>query len=195
MREYQVDYSRYSFKAEDDWGDYDNGKPREGYFDKEGYCCHSYLCNDGKFHTFFEHIAKWEYFNGRIPEGLKVDHKIPVKKGGTNNISNLRIGTQKFNMNNEYTIETMQKCHKDTERNKKISDKLKGKKKTEEHRIKAAKGHEKKIYQYTKELILVKIWDNAEETKKYGYCKKNVQRCCRKERKTHKGYIWSYIPL
>ena len=29
----------------------------------------------------------------------------------------------------------------------------------------------------------------------FGYCKKNIQRCCRGERKTHKGYIWSYEPL
>lgn len=195
MRNYNVDYSRYTFKAEDDWGDYDYGKPRNGYKDKHGYAVHSYLCDDGSFHTILEHIVKWEYFNGDIPEGMEIDHIIPVKDGGTNHLGNLRVVTHKENMNNETTLVKMRIKFRDEERNDKISNKLKGKKKTERHRQNSAMGHWKKVYQYTKEKELVKIWDSAKQADENGYYYKNVLRCCRGERKTHKGYIWSFVPL
>lgn len=195
MRNYKIDYSRYTFNEEDEWGDYDNEKYRNGYFDKNGYCLHSYLCDDGRFHTVFEHIAKWEYFMGNIPEGLEIDHIIPVKNGGTNRLSNLRCVTHGENMNNYTTKSLMHLLCKDQNRNKKISDKLKGKKKSEEHRVNSAKGHWKKVYQYTKDNILIRIWDTALQAKDEGYCLRNIYRCCTGERKSHKGYKWSYIPL
>lgn len=195
MRNYYADYSRYSFNPEDDWGDYDNGEYRNGYFDKNGYCLHSYLCNDGKFHTILEHIAKWEYFNGEIPENLQIDHIIPVRNGGTNKLSNLRCVTHKENMNNEETLKETRENARNETRCKKISEKLLGRKKTEEHKKKAAMGHWKKVYQYTKDNILVKIWDTALHAQEEGFNLKNIYRCCRGERKTHKGYKWSYQPL
>lgn len=195
MRNYSVDYDRYTFEAEDDWGDYDYGKPRTGYINKNGYVVHRYLCDDGKWHTVFEHIAKWEYFNGKIPEGMEIDHIQPVKDGGTNYFGNLRLVTHKENMRNPTTLAKMKASSKDEDRNRKISNKLKGKKKTEEHRRNAAKGHWKKVYQYTKELELVKIWDSPKQADEEGYFYKSIMRCCRGERKTHKGYRWSYKPL
>lgn len=176
MRDYQVDYSRYSFNADDDWGDYDNGTPRTGYFDKQGYCCHSYLCTDGKIHTMYEHIAKWEYFNGKIPDGLKIDHKLPIKKGGTNNLSNLRIGTQKFNMNNEHT-------------KKQMSESAIGK-----HINRPDESVE--VYQYTKNKQLISIYPSANEAARQNNADvPNISACCNGRRKTHKGYIWSHFPL
>ena len=168
---------------------------RKGYKDQNGYNCHGYECDDGAFHTILEHIAKWEYFYGRIPDGLEIDHITPIKDGGTNKLSNLRIGTHKDNMNNKETLKVLKESHKNPQRNAKISSALKGRKKSEEHRINVANAHKKKVYQYTKDLVLVAIWDCAEDAAKHGFCERNISRCCRGERKSHKGYIWSYEPL
>lgn len=80
-------------------------------------------------------------------------------------------------------------------RGKRIGEKLKGKKQSEMHRINAANSHKKKVYQYTKDQNLVNIWECVDDCAKKGFCSRNIARCCRGERKTHKGYIWSYKPL
>lgn len=195
MKKYLADYNRYSFKSEDDWGDYDNGNYRRPYFNKLGYSSHSYLCNDGKFHTMSEHTVKWEYFNGRIPEGLEIDHIIPIKNGGTNKLSNLRLVTHEGNMNNKITLKKIKESTQDEIRNKKISTALKGRKQTKEHIKNAAKGRWKKVYQYNLDNNLIKIWNNPSEAAENGFCYRNITRCCRGERKSHKGYLWSYEPL
>lgn len=195
MRNYYADYSRYSFNPEDDWGDYDNGKYREPYFNKLGYSSHSYLCDDGKFHNMSEHTVKWEYFNGKIPEGYEIDHIIPVRNGGTNKLSNLRMVTHEENMNNEITLAKTKENAQDINRNKKISTALKGKHKAKEHTENIAKGHWKVVYQYDLDNNLIKIWDSALDAANNGFCYKNITRCCRGERKTHKGHKWSYQPL
>lgn len=58
-----------------------------------------------------------------------------------------------------------------------------------------AKSQSKKVYQYTKDNVLVKIWGSTNECGRNGYCQGWVAACCRGERKTHKGYKWSYEPL
>ena len=176
MRDYQADYSRYTFKAEDDWGDYDNGKPREGYFDKNGYCCHSYLCTDGKIHTMYEHITKWEYFNGKIPIGMEIDHITPVKKGGTNKMSNLRLTDRFGNMNNSATKQTMSESAIGKHINRTDLS--------------------KPIYQYTKDKKLVAKYPSIQEASRQTNSNtSNLSKCCNGKRKTANGHIWSYFPL
>ena len=103
MRNYQVDYSKYSFKAEDDWGCYNkNGNLLKGYFDRQ-YLAHKFNCDDGKQHKMLEHIAKWEYFNEKIPDGMTIDHIIPLSNGGTNKLDNLRLVSQADNNRNPLT--------------------------------------------------------------------------------------------
>ena len=56
----------------------------------------------------------------------------------------------------------------------------------------------KKVYQYTKDKTLIKIWDSLMQIKRYlGYDIGGISSCCRGEkyRKTYKGYIWSYEPI
>lgn len=53
----------------------------------------------------------------------------------------------------------------------------------------------KNVYQYTFDGELVKIWESVTECSKNGYDKAHVSACCRGERKTHKGFKWSYEPL
>lgn len=94
------------------------------------------------------------------------------------------------------------------ETRKKLSQSLKGhlawnkgKHHTKETRKKiseAGKGiikKRQKIYQYTLDGKLVKVWDSAKECKISGYTECSIYSCCRGERKTHKGYRWSYNPL
>lgn len=126
----------YSFKAEEDWGDYVNGKRRVVKRNKDGYAVHRYLCEDGISHKIGEHVAKWEYFNGEIPDGMVIDHIIPVNSGGTNKLSNLRLVTPEGNANNEITKRNLSKALKgmvhSEEWNKKISEGNKGKKMSDE---------------------------------------------------------------
>lgn len=58
-----------------------------------------------------------------------------------------------------------------------------------------AETQSKRVYQYTIDGVLVKVWTSTNECGRNGYCQGWVAACCRGERKTHKGYKWSYIPL
>lgn len=113
------------------------------------------------------HRLVWESFNGEIPEGYEIDHIIPLRDGGTNALSNLRLVTPKENKNNPFTKAKRKN-------NKKVS---------------------KIIYQYSKEGCLLKIWPSLHELGRNGYDRRAVQRFLNGERKTYKGYIWSYVPL
>ena len=53
----------------------------------------------------------------------------------------------------------------------------------------------KKVYQYTLEGELVKIWKSTMDCDRNGYCSSKVSCCCNGVRKSHKGYRWSYRPL
>lgn len=53
----------------------------------------------------------------------------------------------------------------------------------------------KKIYQYTLDNQLVKIWESATECYRNGYERSNITACCNGKRKTHKGYRWLCEPL
>ena len=53
----------------------------------------------------------------------------------------------------------------------------------------------KQVYQYDKQGTLVAIWDSTMECKRNGYNQGHVAACCRGERKTHRGFKWSYTPI
>lgn len=59
----------------------------------------------------------------------------------------------------------------------------------------AAETQSKKVYQYTLDGTLVKIWKSTRECGRNGFNQGEVAACCRGERKTHKGFRWSYVPL
>lgn len=48
------------------------------------------------------------------------------------------------------------------------------------------------VYQYTKDLDLVKAWNTTSDANKAGFPTSPVSECCRGIRKSYKGYIWSY---
>lgn len=94
--------------------------------------------------------------------------------------------------------------HHSDETKKKSSDRMKKnlnenpelKKKLEDYRKIAYRKMFKPKYQIDPtNNTIVKIWDNYDEFEKSEYVASCVRRCCKGERKTYKGYIWSYTPL
>lgn len=81
------------------------GMTNKGEF-KNGWISHKYVnqcikCSDGKYHIVGEHILKWVYFNGEIPEGYEIDHLNGDKQD--NRLENLRCVTHHQNCNNKIT--------------------------------------------------------------------------------------------
>lgn len=58
-----------------------------GCFDKDGYTFIKMKLKNGKYDQFRLHRVIWVYFNGEIPDGLEIDHIIPLSNGGTNELS------------------------------------------------------------------------------------------------------------
>lgn len=51
----------------------------------------------------------------------------------------------------------------------------------------------KKVYQYTTDGELVKIWPSTAECDRHGFKSSHISRCCNgKGTNKYKGYIWSY---
>lgn len=190
MRNYQVNYDRYTFNAEDDWGYYDNGERKEAKFNPDGYASQWYKCTDEKYHKLTEHIAKWEYFNEKIPEGYEIDHKTPISNGGTNKLSNLRLVTHKENCNNKKTLENLSKSLKESDKTKSWL----GKHHTEKtkHKMMMKNPRRKEIVQYSLNGEIVSVWHSASEAARSGFNASSILRCCNGEFKQHKGYKWNY---
>lgn len=57
--------------------------------------------------------------------------------------------------------------------------------------------YSKKVYQYSIDGKLIKVWESACECGRNGFDKQNISKCCRGVYgfKTHNGYKWSYNPL
>lgn len=53
----------------------------------------------------------------------------------------------------------------------------------------------KKVFQYTKKLELVRIWESQGECEGFGFDQPSISACCLGKLKTHNGYIWSHTPL
>lgn len=202
MRNYQVDYAKYTFKSEDNWGDYYNGEYREPYFYK-GYSSHRYLCNDGKWRTISEHIAKWEFFNGKIPDGMEIDHIVPIKNGGTNNLSNLRLVDRKGNSNNETTIKNLKIAATKRWGDEKYKNKMFEIRNTDEYKTHQKIIHlnnnasSKKVAQYDKITgELIKIWPSTMEVERnLKISNTNISACClnKKHYNSAGGFKWGYV--
>ena len=170
--------SRYSFVAEDERGDYDNGKPREGCLNSNGYVCHPYMCEDGKWHTITEHIAKWEVLIGEVPDGFELDH---IDGNPLNNrISNLRVVDHRANMLNPSTFSKRIGMFKGEKHP------MYGRKQTEESKEKNRLSHiGKPNIARSKQLIQVKDdgtvieWSSTMECGRNGYNSNAVGAACR----------------
>ena len=60
----------------------------------------------------------------------------------------------------------------------------------------AFKDQKKRVYQYSLDGELVKVWESSSEAGRNGFNQGNISQCCLGKRyKTHGGYRWSYQPL
>jgi len=53
----------------------------------------------------------------------------------------------------------------------------------------------KKVYQYSEELSLIKVWDSGMDAQRAGFTGTAISACCNGYQKTHKGFVWSLKPL
>lgn len=125
--------------------------------------------------TRLAHRVVWEAFNGEIPEGMEIDHINTIRSD--NRLENLRLVTSKENKNNPITLEKFKESNKG-----KIGYEL-----ALLHELK-----KKKVYQYTLDGELIKIWNSAYECEKNGFKHKSIRDCCNGKQKTHKNFVWSY---
>lgn len=128
-----------------------------------GYLCVG-LCKPLKMYLIHRLVAKAFIHN---PDNLpQVNHK---DENQTNNhVDNLEWCTQLYNLN--YGT-----------RNKRARESLLN------HPDKS-----KKVYQYTLDGKFVKEWESTQECGRNGFDQQNISSCCRGERKTHRGYKWTY---
>lgn len=122
---------------------------------------------------FRVHRLVWEAFNGKIPDGMQVNHINEIK--ADNRLENLNLMTPKENSNWGT-------------RNKRLGDKRRGIKRPE---ISAKMS--KPVLQYTINMEFVKEWKSAKDCylNGMGSCG-HITECCNGMRPKYKGYIWKY---
>lgn len=172
------------------------------------------LCKDGVYTYHYAHQLVWETFVGEIPEGLEIDHIIPVSDGGGDELTNLRLVTRKGNMHNESTYkkyfvpcsESKKESIRKTSKGKHYSpstefkngeiSRFKNKHHTEEAKKKISKKHNKEVHQYTLEGILVNTYRSCKEAaEKNGFSLCGISSCATNRIPHYKKFIWRYTRL
>ena len=152
--------------------------------DKNGYSKVA-LCKFCKQRSFLVHRLVAELFVPNPNNYSEVNHKDENKSNNCSN--NLEWCTRKYNVN--YGNRTKkQVSHTDY---KKIALKIDYKALSKLQKA----ATQKTVYQYDKNLNLIRKYISLSETEKYGFTPQLISSCCLGKRKTHKGYIWSYTKL
>lgn len=211
-KERYIDFSRYEIFEDGTILSKCLNRKCKGCKEKSGYIKVTLMDIYGNYKCYQWHRVIWYFFNGEIPEGLQVNHIDENKEN--NALSNLNLLTAKENVNwgtrNERAAKTQSIRRKgkglgkdnpnwgnrwSDEQKKHLSDLRKGQYLNE----KSVKS--KKVYQYTLEGELVKVWPSTNECARNGFNQGQVAECCRGGRfkkgkwittKSHKGYIWKY---
>lgn len=151
-----------------------------------GYCF-VILCKDGKHHIKKVHRLVAEAFIPNPDNKPCIDHCNTIRTD--NRSCNLRWVTYKENSNNPMTLQHNSEGQKGKivagKTRAKISETLKGRK--PKNMIPP-----KSIFQYTKDGVLVKVWESGAECGRSGYNKGNISKCCQGLRETADGYKWTF---
>ncbi len=124
----------------------------------------------------YAHRLVWEAFNGKIPEGMEIDHINTIRDD--NRLCNLRLVTPKENKKNPITLERYKESNKG-----KISPEFRT----------LIEGRKKRVCQYTLDGELVKIWDSTYECEiEGGFRHSEISKCCNGKQKTHRNFVWKY---
>lgn len=141
------------------------------------------LYKDGKRKKFLLHRLVYEAFNGKIPDGLVIDHCDGVKT--TNNLSNLRCVTPKENNWNPVTrpkhVEANLKLHADPEFREKNAEATR-------------KANNKSIVQIDKVTDqTIRKWECARDaSRELGIDFRNISSCCLGKRQSAGGFKWRF---
>ena len=134
---------------------------------KDGYTKIS-LYKNNKIKKFYVHRLVAFMFIPNPNNLLQVDHIIPIKNGGNNNIDNLRWVTAKENSNNEITKQNYSNA-----------------KRNENH------SQIRVIAQYDLNGNLIKVWDYMKQASiELGIDQSAISKCCRGKLKTTGGFIF-----
>lgn len=123
-------------------------------------------CIDGKKRDFLYHRVLAYCLIPNPENKQEVDHVIPLSRGGTDDVSNLRWVTSSENSRNPYTLEANIESQ-----------------------------HMNRVYAY-KNDELVGCWESENAAARdLGINQGNIHNCASGRCHTYKGYKWSYKPL
>lgn len=128
------------------------------------------LYKDGSKKLFSVHRLVWEAFNGKIPEGMQINHI--NEDPSDNRLENLNLMTPKENCNWGEHI-------------KKVSLALKGRDLNPGKKPKT-------VLQFTIEGEFVREWNSTREAERNGFNHNGVSACCRGLYNKSQGYVWKY---
>ena len=143
--------------------------------------------------TFYLHRLVWEAFNGKILEGIQVNHKNEIKTD--NRLENLNLMTPKENCNWGTAQDRKRKSMKEKHRYL-----------TEEHKQKLLEGRKKSntyrnhtdyrvkiVQQYDVEGNLLTEYNSiSEASKKTGCSKSVIWNSCKNNFGYHKNFVWEF---
>lgn len=149
-----------------------NKKDRDGY-DIIG------LYRDGKPKQFSVHRLVWETFNGKITDGMEIDHINTIRDD--NRLSNLRVVTSKENSNNPITAERHREAGKRRSQDSKWREAVRN-------------ARNKPVLQLDKQTVeVISEWECAMDAyRELGINPRKISECCNGKRKSAGGFKWKF---